>query len=546
MSALTMQWMRRTLRTSASLVFTLMVSCSGQDTSRPPPSEEAMCDGGMVGPPLLRRLTNVELENTLGDIFPGIKASWQGVKLGVDPVSQSGFANDAAVLQVSQQTAQEILDTAEEVAGLVTQSAQLTQVLPCAAGTPDRSCAETFVSTYGRRLFRRPVTAAEKAEYLTLFDGVLAKSNFATGIKWTLVSLIQSPSAIYRSELGTQEGPEGSARKLSPYEIATELSYNYAGTTPSAQLLDKAERGELATPEALQAEAKALLSSSRGQAVVQQMFRYWFRYDRAASVTRPDVANYFTVRTSLVQETQKFLDQVVLTDRGGLKSLLTADYTFVDQTLATHYGYGSAQAGFTRTSRPPQWGVGLLAQGSVLAANAQAQSSSPTQRGLLVFEKLLCNHRPPPPANIPALPPAMSGVTTTRDRYEKQHVAEGCRFCHKQFDPIGFTFEHFDEVGRYRADERGLPINDSGRVLNSADAVVFEAQGLTGLAQTLAARDDVRTCAADMMAIYTFGFSENLPRCLVQKVRPELATNETALVDYLVQLASTAHMTTRK
>lgn len=533
-----------TLRnTRTGLALALLASCSSPGTSDMPKTDEAVCAAADVGPPLLRRLTNVELENTLGDIFPGIKPSWQGVKLGVDPVSTTGFANDAAVLQVSQQTAQEILDTAEEVAGLVTQSAQLAQVLPCSTSGADRTCAETFVTNYGRRLFRRPLTATEKADYLSVFDGVLAKSSFATGIKWTLVALIQSPSAIYRSELGV---PEGGARKLTPYEVATELAYNYSGTTPTAALLDKAERGELSSPATLQTEAKALLESARGQAVVQQLFRYWFRYERAASVTRPDLANYFTVRTSLVQETQRYLDQVMLKDRGGIKSLLTADYTFVDQTLATHYGFGSAPSGFVRVSRPPQWGVGLLAQGSVLAANAQAQNSSPTQRGLLVFEKLLCNQRPHPPPNIPALPPSMTGTTTTRDRYEKQHVSDSCRFCHKQFDPIGFTFEHFDEVGRYRASEKGLPIDDSGRVMTASDAVLFETQGLSGLAQTLAARDDVRSCAADMMAIYTFGFSENQPRCLIQKIRPELASNETAFVDYLTQLATSAHMITRR
>jgi hypothetical protein len=533
----------RSLTMSAGLAASLALgACSSQNTSDPPP-EGASCGDATVGPPLLRRLTNRELENTLGDIFPGIKAGWQGVKLGVDPVSKAGFGNDAAVLQVSQQTAQEILDTAEEVAGLVTQSAQLAQLLPCAATKPDRSCADTFVTNYGKRLFRRPLSASEKTDYLSLFDEVLAKSTFPTAIKWTLVSLIQSPSAMYRSEIGS---PEGDLRKLTPYEIATELAYNYSGSTPSAQLLDKAERGELSSPEVLKAEAQVLLASPRGQAVVQQLFRYWFRYERAASVTRPDVANYFTVRTSLVQETQRFLDQVMLTERGGIKSLLTADYTFIDKTLATHYGFGSADSGFVRVTRPPQWGVGLLAQGAVLAANAQAQNSSPTQRGLLVFEKLLCHHRPDPPPNIPALPAPMMGTTTTRDRYEKQHVADSCRYCHKQFDPIGFMFEHFDEVGRYRADERGLPINDSGRVLTPLDDVLFEAQGLSGLAQTLAARDDVRSCAADMMAIYTFGISENLPSCLIQKVRPDLASNETAFVDYLVQLAASAHMTTRK
>lgn len=524
----------------SGLALALSVSCS----TPPLQTEEgAVCDSSDVGPPLLRRLTNIELENTLGDIFPGIKPGWRGVKLGVDPVSKMGFANDADVLKVGPQSAQEILDTAEEVAGLVTQSAQLSQALPCAATTPDRACAGTFVSEYGRRLFRRPLTPDEKSEYLTLFDSVRAKASFAAGIKWTLVALIQSPGTMYRSELGTSDG---AVRTLSQYEIATELAYNYSGTTPSPALLDKAERGELSSPDVLLREAKTLIASPRGQAVVRQLFRYWFRYDRAASVTRPDVTNYFTVRTSLVEETQRFLDQVVLTDRGGLQSLLTADFTFVDQTLATHYGFGASASGFTRVSRPPEWGLGVLAQGSLLAGNAQAQNSSPTQRGLLVFEKLLCGHRPDPPSNIPPLPPVMAGATTTRDRYEKQHVAESCNYCHKQFDPIGFTFEHFDEVGRYRANERGLPINDSGRVLTAQDAVLFETEGLTGLAQTLAGRDDVRSCAADMMAVYTFGWSENQPRCRITKIRPELASNQMSFVDYLTQLATAPHMTTRK
>lgn len=540
MKTSTLSKMRAFALAGSGLVLAQLASCS-----TPPPQTEAepVCDSSEIGPPLLRRLTNLELENTLGDIFPAIKPSWRGVKLGVDPVSKMGFANDADVLKVGPQSAQEILDTAEEVAELVTQSAQLSQVLPCAATTPDRSCAETFVDTYGRRLFRRPITPAEKGEYLTLFDGVRAKADFPAGIKWTLVALIQSPSAMYRSELGTSDG---SQRKLDQYEIATELAYNYSGTTPTPALLDKAARGELASSEALLSEAKTLLESPRGQAVVRQLFRYWFRYDRAASVTRPELTNYFTVRTSLVEETQRFLDQVVLTDRGGLKSLLTADYTFVDQTLATHYGFGAAASGFTRVNRPPEWGLGVLSQGSVLAANAQAQSSSPTQRGLLVLEKVLCGHRPEPPNNIPALPPVMAGVTTTRDRYEKQHAVGSCNYCHKQFDPIGFTFEHFDEVGRYREKDRGLPIDDSGRVLTAEDAVLFEAKGLTGLAQTLVGRDDVRSCAADMMSVYTFGWSENQPRCRVSKIRPELVSNETSLVDYLTQLATAPHMTTRK
>lgn len=525
------------------LVAIYLSSCTSNPPSDVTPSDEALCASTDVGPPLLRRLTNIELESTLGDIFPAIKGSWRGVKLGVDPVSRSGFANDAAVLQVNQQTAQEILDTAEEVASLVTTSPALDAILPCAKTSPTRDCAASFVTTQGRRLFRRTVTESEKESYLALYDSVLAKSDFATGLKWTLVSMIQSPHALYRSEVGTQEGD---SRKLSQHELATELAYNYSGTTPSAQLLDRADRGELSSPEVLQAEAKALLESPRGQDVVRQLFRYWFRYERAATVTRPDVANYFTVRTSLVEETKRFIDQVVLTDRGGLKTLLTADYTFVDPMLATHYGYGSSTGGFVRTQRPPQWGVGLLSQGSILAAHAQAQGSSPTQRGLLLYEKIFCKHRPDPPPNIPALPTTMPGVTTTRERYEKQHVQSGCVFCHKQFDPIGFAFEHFDEVGRYRSTEKGLPIDASARIVNASDELLMTATGQVDLAEQLASRDDVRACAADMMATYSYGISDGLPSCLVRKVRPDLGSNEASLTDYLLQLTTSPHFTRRR
>lgn len=527
-----------------SAALSLSASCSSNDATLPPPSDEQICAEATVGPPVLRRLSNRELENSLGDIFPTIKAiGWAGVKLGVDPVSHLGFGNDAQVLQVNTQTAQEILDTAEDVATYVTNAGILPLVLSCSTFTPDRSCATTFVRDIGRRLFRRSLSDGERDGYLALYDSVKAKADFPSAIKWTLVAMIQSPSAIYRSELGTAEGD---GYTLSQHELASELAYTFSGTTPTVALLDKADRGELASPAVLLSEAQALIATPRGQEVVRQLFRSWFRYERAAAVTRPDVPNYFNVRNSLVEETKRFIDQVVLTDRGGLNQLLTANYTFLDATLVSHYGYGTAGGGFTRTTRPPEWGIGVLAQGSILAANAQAQSSSPTQRGLLVFEKLLCNVRPEPPKNIPPLPPIMPGQKTTRDRYESQHAVGSCAFCHKQFDPIGFTFEHFDEVGRYRRDEKGLAINDAGRALTPSDEVNIEASGQVDLAKKLSSRPDVQGCAADMMAAYAYGLSEGQPRCLISKLRPSLGSGDQSVLDYLTALTAAPHFTHRR
>src|SRR5690606_32993428 len=158
------------------------------------------CETSRIGPALLRRLTRGELQATVEDVFPEIRGEWRGTRLSADPASVLGFSNDAAALLVGSQTASELLRTAEDVATLVTREGTLSAVLPCAS-SGDEACAGEFVNQYGLRLFRRPLTDAERAEYVGLFNSVASESDFATGIKWTLVALLQSPYAVYRSEL---------------------------------------------------------------------------------------------------------------------------------------------------------------------------------------------------------------------------------------------------------------------------------------------------------------------------------------------------------
>src|SRR5690606_26093989 len=159
---------------------------------------------------------------------PEIRGEWRGTRLSADPASVLGFSNDAAALLVGSQTASELLRTAEDVATLVTREGTLSAVLPCAS-SGDEACAGEFVNQYGLRLFRRPRAGAERAEYVGLFSSVASESDFATGIKWTLVALLQSPYAVYRSELGVVADGR---RELTQYEIATQLGYTYGGTTP--------------------------------------------------------------------------------------------------------------------------------------------------------------------------------------------------------------------------------------------------------------------------------------------------------------------------
>ena len=211
------------------------------------------CEESQLGAPILRRLTRQEIENSIGDIFPEIAGDSGGVQLGPDPNSKLGFANDAAALLVGDNVAKEILGTAEDVARLVTDDTRLPRILPCSTTTKDAACAAQFISQYGPRFFRRPLTSDEQATYAAYHASVAGRATFAIGIKWTLVAMMQSPHALYRSELGDGKGAysAGQTYPLTQYQIASELSYTFGGSTPSAELFAKAGRGELSTADAL-------------------------------------------------------------------------------------------------------------------------------------------------------------------------------------------------------------------------------------------------------------------------------------------------------
>jgi hypothetical protein len=495
------------------------------------------CDTTQLAPPQLRRLTAQELERTLRDVFPSLASGWSGVRLGADPVSPLGFSNDARTLIVASQTAQELLATADDVATSVTAGGALAALVPCAGeASPGRACADTLVQTLGPRLFRRAMSADEASDYGALFDSVSAKSSFLTGAHWVLVAMIQSPSTVYRSELGVTDGGQ---RKLTPDELASELGYTYAGTAPSADLLAAAERGDLATPEAREAKAKELLATQSGREQLHQFLAEWSGYGRVASKTKTTVASFETLRSSMLQETKLFLDEAVINRKGGVRELLTASYTFVDSSLAGLYGFGTPGSGFMRVQRPMGQGLGLLAQGSLLAGAAHADTSSPTLRGLIVYEKLLCHQKPPPPPNIRPIEAPMPGAKTTRQRYELAHRTNpSCVGCHQFFDPVGFGFEHFDEAGRYRADENGLPIDASGQTLSYPDgALVFAFDGLDDLASKLAARSEVADCLSGLAAAYAFAGAGGRT-CLAEDARAAFARGEVGVLDYFARLAA--------
>jgi hypothetical protein len=505
----------------------------------PPPNLTVACDSPALGTPVLRLLTRGEIVNTLNDIFPGIATQWSS-SLPAGTVSGFGFDNDAAST-VGKQLAGAVMDTAQSLATVVTGTA-LAGFLPCAASTPDRSCAEQFLNQYGKRLFRRPLTTAEHDRYLTFFSTSLAKSNFTSALKWMLIGLIQSPNAIYRSEIGTVQADH--TRQLNPYEVATGLAYTFGGSTPSADLLARADTGSLGDVVGI---ARDLQATPGGQDAFKRFFQGYLGYTAVSSIQKPNIAGFSAVSADMIRETDAFIKDVVVAKGGGMKELLTAPTTNPSAALAAYYGFPAPASDFASVMRPAGRGLGVLAQGAFLATRASSDSSSPTKRGLFPYFRLFCQPKLEPPPNVPQIGQPMPGQMTTRQRYEIAHAPAGssCGMsCHHKFDPIGFGFEHFDEGGRFRAMEGTLPI-DSAAAVPDPDhdgQTLFSFTGQEDLVTGLANLPIVHQCTAAYMAVYAFGSGE---ACIGASEVPALQAGTVGLAEAFVKLAAEPHFTRR-
>jgi len=522
------------------------------DPNQPPTAQVACAsaDTQTIGHRALRRLTNAELETSIRATFGLDAAAWTGVNLPSDAGSHDGFTNNVDSLTVGPDYAKGTLDGAKKLASLISGDALLTKLAPCSSAA-DRACAETFVSSLGAKLYRRPLSGNEKTRYLALYDKITAKEDFKSFAYWAATALLQSPHLIYRSEVGE---PDGSGHfKLSAYEIATELSFAFTGGPPSAALTELAAANQLSTPEQIEAAARGLVFDGQTvkpafRDVVLHFANQWLGLAGLSNIKKdatlyPDFSS--EVQESMAEETRRFFSSVVLEEQGNVQSILTAPYTYVDGALAKYYGFGTASGvDFARVTRPANWGVGLLAQGSLLAVQANGLTTSPTRRGYLVRTKLLCGAVPPPPAVVGAIPEP-TATQTTRQRYEIVHEANpSCGGCHALMDHIGFALEHLDSAGRYRETENTFPIDDTGTVSGTTAGDV-KIKGASELATTLANLPEVSDCVSSYVAAYALGLNHESAACLVSNAARELRGGK-SLLDFYVGIARSEHFRQRR
>jgi mono/diheme cytochrome c family protein len=343
------------------------------------------------------------------------------------------------------------------------------RIFVCApAGSADEEpCARKILSALARRAYRRPVTNEDVEPLLSLYKTGRSEGSFDAGIGAALQAILVSPEFLFRIERDAANVPPETAYRISDLEMASRLSFFLWSSIPDDELLDLAEQGRLKEPAVLERQVRRMVADSRSKALVENFAGQWLFLRNMRQVS-PDPRNFpdfdEELRQAFQQETQLLFESMLREDRSAL-DLLKADYTFVNERLARHYGipnvYGSR---FRRVAVTDEARKGLLGQGSILTVTSHANKTSPVRRGKWVLEQLLGTPPPPPPPDVPALEEKNKEgkPLTIRQQMEQHRGNPACAGCHKLMDPIGFALENFDPVGRWRTAELNAPIDASG------------------------------------------------------------------------------------
>jgi mono/diheme cytochrome c family protein len=323
------------------------------------------------------------------------------------------------------------------------------------ASDKDAACARTILSTVARRAFRRPLTEADQQLLMTFFTEGRDSGGFEKGIQDAIARILVSPSFLFRIEQDAAEAGTAKNYRVSDLELATRLSFFLWSSVPDDQLLDLAEKSRLKDPAVLDQQVKRMLADPRSSALVGNFAAQWLHL-RDVSELKPDRWAFpefdENLRRAFRRETELFVSSIVQEDR-GLLDLLTADYSFINERLARHYGipniYGDH---FRRVTLTDETRRGLLGQGAILAVTSSPNRTSPVRRGIYILENFLGVSPPPPLPNVPALKDTNAGgkVLSMRERMVQHRANPVCASCHSMMDPLGLALENFDGVGRWR------------------------------------------------------------------------------------------------
>lgn len=489
------------LRIAGVIGLTALVACKGQigqseERGGPPAVDPILAVESGV-----RRLSQSELDNTLRDLV-GDDTAPAARLLNEDEFRP--FDNDYTIQQASEALITSLEALADQVAeATLADPARRADLVPCTpASAGDEACFRTFLEEFLPRALRRPATAEDINAYVPLLafaseDNAVVDNDFYTAVQLAVAATLQDPEFLYRVEEGTP-GSTAGLLELDGFEIASRMSYLLWASMPDDALFAAAAAGTLDSPDGRRSEALRMFDDPRAREQLHRFHAMWLGY-RSIPHT-PELVAAFN------RETSALIDRVILEEPGSYLRLFTMNETFVDDSLADHYGLPRPAEGQGWVSYEGTGRAGILGHGSVLAAFSKFEDTSPTQRGILVRTRLMCEDvpRPPPTVDADQPPQGTMDAVCKYERYaEHRDQSSSCAGCHSLMDPIGFGLENYDVAGRYREHDDGLPeciIEGSGEIVEAGS---FSGPG--ELSQLLVDNDYIDACAVQQFLTFALG-----------------------------------------
>jgi hypothetical protein len=375
------------------------------------------------------------------------------------------------------------------------------------AGADELPCAKRIIAALARQAYRRPVTENDLEGLLGFYQSGRNQGNFETGVRTAIQAILASPEFVFRFERTPASSPLGKNYRITDLELAARLSYFLWSSAPDEQLIAVAAQGKLRQPAVLEQQVRRMLADPRSEALSTVFADQWLHLQNLRE-SNPDLFLFpnfdRTLANSMRRETELLFDHIMRQDR-GMTEMLTADYTFVDERLAKHYGIPNVMGSrFRQVPVEDDNRRGLLGHAGILMLTSTATRTSPVQRGKYVLEVLLGTPPPPPPPNVPLLPENSDGRTghvakplSVRERTEQHRKDPNCAGCHKMMDPIGFALENFDAVGVWRTNDSGFKVDPTGQMYDGA-----KLNGPASLRQALMGHSDafLETFSESLMA----------------------------------------------
>jgi hypothetical protein len=419
------------------------------------------------------------------------------------------------------------------------------RIFTCRPTSAEERCAAEIVQDLATRAYRGPLGAADFDELMRFYEQGRQEGDFESGIQVALQAVLANPRFLFRVESQPRRSArrEGGPHRLTDLELASRLSFFLWATVPDAELVRAARSGALSTRAGLDRQVRRMLADRRSEALATRFWGQWLRLQDVDKV-RPDGITYpqwdSTLSASFRRETELFFDSLVREDR-SLLEMLTADYTFVDERLARHYGIANVTGtAFRRVPLPPER-RGILTHGSILLLTSVADRTSPVQRGKWVMQVLLGSPPPPPPPNVPTLdatkPVAEGRLLTVRERMEQHRNNPACNSCHRVIDPIGLALENFDVTGQYRIKDNGVPVDSSGQLYDGSTL-----DGPSGLVGALLKRKTtVLTSFTESLLTYALGRRvEHFDMPTVRAIVRDAAAHDYRLSEFILGVVRSA------